>query len=91
MFESRLTSDNSWDTSYIRDSLFVDYTGLPVAKSYAAGTFLCVYVFEEYVCMFLCLSLERVCVYLSTNVCVYVYVFEEYVCAFVSLERVCPL
>ncbi len=91
MFESRQTSDNTWDTAYIRDSLFVDYTGLPVAKSYAAGTFLCVYVFEEYVCMFLSLSLERVFMYLSMNFCVHVYVFEEYVCAFVSLEHVCTM
>ena len=36
VFESRALSVKSWDVSFIRNSLFVDYTGLPLARSFAA-------------------------------------------------------
>jgi hypothetical protein len=36
VFESRATSVSSWDVCYIRNGLFVDYTGLPLARSFAA-------------------------------------------------------
>lgn len=35
VFESRETQVDRWDVAYIRNGLFIDYTGLPLAKSYA--------------------------------------------------------
>ena len=35
-FESRSAAVTSWDVCYIRNALFVDYTGLPLALSYSA-------------------------------------------------------
>jgi len=36
VFESRATDVTSWDVAYIRNALMIDYTGLPLADSYAA-------------------------------------------------------
>jgi hypothetical protein len=35
LFEAREIQVNTWDVCYIRNALFVDYTGLPLADSYA--------------------------------------------------------
>ena len=37
VFESRATDVSSWDVCYIKNALFVDYTGLPLAASFAAA------------------------------------------------------
>jgi len=36
VFEGRSTDVTSWDVCFIRNGLFVDYTGLPLARSFAA-------------------------------------------------------
>jgi len=36
VFEGRATDVSSWNLCFIRNALFVDYTGLPLAHSYAA-------------------------------------------------------
>jgi hypothetical protein len=36
VFEARQTDSSSWDVTFLRNCLFVDYTGLPLGKSYAA-------------------------------------------------------
>jgi hypothetical protein len=64
VFESRETGDMAWNTAYIRDGLFVDYTGLPLGTSYGAGA----------ICAYFCLGPRLyIYIYIHTHIFIHTY------------------